>query len=57
VDRFAAFDEERVRKVYTLRDNEEALIASAKEYAAELERIFDDEASYGMESATRTSSA
>ena len=41
--RFADYDEQMVRKVYTLRDDEKALAASARAYAQELERIFEQD--------------
>lgn len=40
---FADYDEAQVRKVYHLRDDEEALLQSAKQYAAELRRIFEED--------------
>lgn len=43
VRRFARYDEDMVRKTYTLRDDEKALIESAKTYSAELERIFQED--------------
>ncbi|MBX3249144.1 MAG: monovalent cation:proton antiporter-2 (CPA2) family protein [Myxococcales bacterium] len=39
--RFGEYDEAQVRAVFHLRDDIDALVASSKEYAAELERIFD----------------
>jgi voltage-gated potassium channel Kch len=44
VQRFAHYDETRMRDMYVHRDDEAKLIASAKEYSAELERIFEDDA-------------
>lgn len=41
VTRFADYDEAMVRKTYVHRHDEKQLIASAKQYAEELERIFD----------------
>ncbi|MDO9017855.1 MAG: monovalent cation:proton antiporter-2 (CPA2) family protein [Deltaproteobacteria bacterium] len=46
VKKFGRYDEEMVRKTYVHRDDEKALIESAKRYGDELERIFQqDEAS------------
>jgi monovalent cation:proton antiporter-2 (CPA2) family protein len=42
--RFAEYDEERVRSMVHLRDDLDALMASAREYTAELERLFDADA-------------
>jgi len=42
--RFAEYDEERVRRMAHLRDDMDALMASAREYTAELERLFDADA-------------
>lgn len=42
-ERFAAYDEDMVRATAALRDDQEALQESAKRYAAELERIFEDD--------------
>ncbi|WP_394841059.1 monovalent cation:proton antiporter-2 (CPA2) family protein [Pendulispora brunnea] len=44
VKRFAEYDDTRMRALYHLRDDEKALIASSKEYAAELQRILDEDA-------------
>jgi glutathione-regulated potassium-efflux system ancillary protein KefC len=44
VRRFAEYDEEMVRKLFALRNDEKALIASAREYGAELERLFERDA-------------
>jgi monovalent cation:proton antiporter-2 (CPA2) family protein len=44
VKRFAEYDEEMVRQTFTLRDDPQALIASSKQYSAELERIFEQDA-------------
>jgi len=44
VTRFAEYDEAMVRKMFALRNDEKALVASAKEYAAELERLFEQDA-------------
>ncbi|HWM86731.1 MAG TPA: NAD-binding protein, partial [Kofleriaceae bacterium] len=41
---FAEYDEEQVRRAAPLRDDFEALLASAREYTAELERLFDADA-------------
>ena len=41
---FAEYDEERVRQMAPMRDDLDALIASAREYTAELERLFDSDA-------------
>lgn len=41
--RFAAYDEAMVRKTFGLRDDEKALVESAKKYSEELERIFHDD--------------
>ena len=43
VTRFAAYDEAMIRKTVGMRDDEKALIESSKKYAAELERIFNDD--------------
>jgi monovalent cation:proton antiporter-2 (CPA2) family protein len=43
VQKFARYDEEMVRKLYMLREDQAALIESAKKYSAELERIFDQD--------------
>ncbi len=43
VDRFASYDEAMIRKTYGMRDDEKALIESAKKYATELEQIFKDD--------------
>jgi Kef-type K+ transport system membrane component KefB/voltage-gated potassium channel Kch len=43
VERFASYDEVAVRKNAALRDDEKALIESAKKYAAELERILRED--------------
>jgi glutathione-regulated potassium-efflux system ancillary protein KefC len=40
---FAKYDEEAVRQTFALRDDEKALIASSKQYAAELERILEED--------------
>ncbi|HEX2878450.1 MAG TPA: monovalent cation:proton antiporter-2 (CPA2) family protein [Polyangiaceae bacterium] len=44
VKRFAEYDEQSVRNSFALRDDQQALIASSKQYAAELERIFEQDA-------------
>jgi len=44
VKRFAEYDEQSVRNSFALRDDQQALIASAKQYSAELERIFEQDA-------------
>ena len=41
---FAEYDEARVRQMAPMRDDMDALIASAREYTAELERLFDADA-------------
>jgi glutathione-regulated potassium-efflux system ancillary protein KefC len=41
---FAEYDEEQIRRVAHLRDDLDALILSAKEHTAELERLFDADA-------------
>jgi voltage-gated potassium channel Kch len=43
VTRFAAYDEAMIRKTVGMKDDEKALIESSKKYAAELERIFNDD--------------
>lgn len=43
VERFADYDERMVREMFVHRDDEKKLIASAKQYAAELERIFESD--------------
>lgn len=43
VRKFTEYDEAQVKKVYALRDDEKAQIESAKKYAAELERIFEED--------------
>ena len=40
---FAKYDEEVVRRTFAMRDDEKALIASAKQYSAELERILEED--------------
>jgi voltage-gated potassium channel Kch len=47
VRKFAEYDELMVKKNTALRDDEKALIESAKTYAAELERIFEEDAQAG----------
>jgi monovalent cation:proton antiporter-2 (CPA2) family protein len=47
VQTFGEYDEARVKKQTPQRDDEKALIASAKEYTAELERIFREDAREG----------
>jgi monovalent cation:proton antiporter-2 (CPA2) family protein len=42
--RFAAYDEEMVRRSFVLKDDQEALISAAKQYSAELERLFEQDA-------------
>jgi glutathione-regulated potassium-efflux system ancillary protein KefC len=42
--RFAAYDEEMVRRSFVLKDDQEALISAAKQYSAELERLFEEDA-------------
>ncbi|UQA55582.1 monovalent cation:proton antiporter-2 (CPA2) family protein [Polyangium aurulentum] len=44
VRKFAEYDEAMVRKVYVHRNDEKALVESAKHYAEELERIFEQDA-------------
>ncbi|MFO0664083.1 MAG: monovalent cation:proton antiporter-2 (CPA2) family protein [Polyangiaceae bacterium] len=41
--RFAEYDEGKVRETFSLRNDEKALIESAKKYGAELERIFQQD--------------
>ena len=41
---FAEHDERMVRRTFALKDDQEALIRAAKEYSAELERLFDEDA-------------
>ena len=41
---FAQYDDEMVKKMHVHRDDEKKLIASAKEYGSELERIFNQDA-------------
>jgi glutathione-regulated potassium-efflux system ancillary protein KefC len=41
---FGNYDEEMVRKTFTLRGDQKALIESSKNYTAELERLFDQDA-------------
>jgi monovalent cation:proton antiporter-2 (CPA2) family protein len=48
VHQFGEYDEARVRQLYGQRDDEKALIASAKQYTAELERIFAQDARAGI---------
>ena len=43
VRKFAEYDEAQVRRVAPLRDDEKAQIESAKKYAHELERIFEED--------------
>jgi voltage-gated potassium channel Kch len=43
IDRFAEYDEEMVRETYKLREDQQALIESAKRYSSELERIFEED--------------
>jgi voltage-gated potassium channel Kch len=43
VTTFAAYDERTMRTSAPLRDDEKALIESAKKYASELERIFEED--------------
>lgn len=43
IDKFAEYDEEMVRKNFALREDQAALIASAKQYSTELERIFEQD--------------
>ena len=46
--KFGRYDEAMVQKTYVHRDDEKALIESAKKYSAELESIFQqDERSAG----------
>lgn len=40
---FSEYDEEAVRRMAALRDDEAALIAGAKEYGKQLERIFEED--------------
>ncbi len=42
--RFAAYDEKMVLEMHVHRDDEKTLIASAKQYGQELEKIFDEDA-------------
>jgi monovalent cation:proton antiporter-2 (CPA2) family protein len=44
VERFYQYDEAQVRQTFRLRDDERALIASTRDYAAELERVFAQDA-------------
>jgi monovalent cation:proton antiporter-2 (CPA2) family protein len=39
--KFATYDEVRVRQMFAVRDDEKALIAGAKQYALELEELFE----------------
>jgi glutathione-regulated potassium-efflux system ancillary protein KefC len=48
VQQFGVYDEAQVRKMYTQRDDEKALIESAKQYTAELERLFTEDARAGI---------
>ncbi|MDB4946528.1 MAG: Glutathione-regulated potassium-efflux system protein KefB [Labilithrix sp.] len=41
--KFAEYDEEQVHRTFALRDDEKALVESARKYAAELERIFAED--------------
>ncbi|MDI3290263.1 monovalent cation:proton antiporter-2 (CPA2) family protein [Polyangium sp. 15x6] len=43
---FAEYDEAQIRKVYVHRHDEKALVESAKQYGAELERIFEEDAAH-----------
>jgi monovalent cation:proton antiporter-2 (CPA2) family protein len=43
VRRFGTYDEQQVRETASLRDDEKALIESSKKYAAELERILEED--------------
>jgi hypothetical protein len=43
VRRFGAYDENQMRETAPLRDDEKALIESSKKYAAELERILEED--------------
>ncbi|MDB4936009.1 MAG: Glutathione-regulated potassium-efflux system protein KefB [Labilithrix sp.] len=43
VKRFGAYDERQLRETAPLRDDEKALIESSKKYAAELERILEED--------------
>jgi monovalent cation:proton antiporter-2 (CPA2) family protein len=44
VERFAEYDEKMVRETFVHRDDQAALIASAKKFTEELERIFEEDA-------------
>ena len=46
VRRFGEYDEAQVRRAFVLRHDEKALVASAKQYGAELERIFEEDAAH-----------
>jgi glutathione-regulated potassium-efflux system ancillary protein KefC len=43
VKRFGDYDEAQVRKLFALREDEKALIESAKKYSVELQRIFEED--------------
>ncbi|MRG92153.1 monovalent cation:proton antiporter-2 (CPA2) family protein [Polyangium spumosum] len=47
VRKFGDYDEIMVRKAYVHRNDEKALVESAKQYAAELERLFEQDAQGG----------
>jgi len=47
VRKFGDYDEIMVRKAYVHRNDEKALVESAKQYAAELERIFEEDVQGG----------
>jgi Kef-type K+ transport system membrane component KefB len=42
--RFAEYDEQMVRRWFVLKDDQAALISAAKQYSAELERLFEEDA-------------
>ncbi|MDI1436735.1 monovalent cation:proton antiporter-2 (CPA2) family protein [Polyangium sorediatum] len=46
VRRFGEYDEAQVRRAFVLRHDEKALVESAKQYGAELERIFEEDAAH-----------
>ncbi|MFO0679165.1 MAG: monovalent cation:proton antiporter-2 (CPA2) family protein [Polyangiaceae bacterium] len=43
VKKFGRYDEEMIRQTYVHRDDEKALIESARKYSAELEKIFEQD--------------
>ena len=46
IERFAAYDEAMMRSTYIHRHDEKKLVESAKQYAAELESLFDTDAQH-----------